>query len=394
VPLFDIPDAAAVEVSAAEVDPADVEDAEERACPLAGLDIDLNPASSQEEEEADNVTVAGTIVIMLDWMGDHKSTWASAEAVWSMLGSTIPSGARLCVFSRVKAILVAHLDGRLTILDVCPCGYTVFTNCTSGAFSSTKFRNAHRTACPRPTCRLSRYLPGVFPRVARKIMYYLGVADWMKDCYNRPDLVDFLRNDEACAPPGSLQQSHGWRDKVVDNPVMQSDVRHLALVGTADSVPYFKDKTARGGVPVMLRIANLPPELQLQLHNCHLAGIMPNEIHVLDDEGASRRVISKNSTLYPILLVLADELCNLYVRGCQATDSTRPIGHPDRLFILRCVLLFWSLPRPSARAHVLFIEHSYTRLRPVTHPVIPATTGCDYAPVAVVTGCTRSRNRS
>ena len=345
MPLFDIPDAAPVD---AEVDPDD-EDAEERPCPLAGLDIDLNPASSHEEQEADNVTVAGATVVMLDWMGDHKSTWDSADAVWTMLGSVIAKGSRLCVFSRVKAILAAHLDGRLTILEVCPCAYTVYTDCTARAFSNPKYRNAHRSACPRPQCRLSRYLPGVFPRAPRKIMYYLGVTEWLKDCHNRADLVDFLRNDEACAPPGSLQQSQGWKEKVVDNPVMNSDPRHLALIGTADSVPYFKDKGARGGVPVMLRIANLPPELQLQLQNCHLAGIMPNEVHELDEAGAVKRVVKKNSTLYPLLLVLADELCNLYVHGCRATDATRPPGHPARVFTLRCLLLLWSA-RARARA--------------------------------------------
>jgi hypothetical protein len=53
--------------------------------------------------------------------------------------------------------------------------------------------------------------------------------------------------------------------------------------------------------------------------------------------------VKKNSTLYPMLLVLADELCNLYVKGCQATDVTRPVGHSERQFTLRCLLLFWSV---------------------------------------------------
>ena len=73
-------------------------------------------------------------------------------------------------------------------------------------------------------------------------MYYLAITEWCRDLYNRRDLVDVLRNDESCGPPGSIQQSYGWRENVVDNPVMQTDARHLALMGTADSVPYFKDK--------------------------------------------------------------------------------------------------------------------------------------------------------
>ncbi len=123
---------------------------------------------------------------------------------------------------------------------------------------------------------------------------------------------------------------------------MNADVRHLGLVGTADSVPYFKDKLCRGGVPFMLRNGSLPAELQLELKNCHLVGILPNEVHELDeDTGTLRRVVKKNSTLYPMLLVLADELNRLYVEGCTAMDSTRAFGDPERIFTLRAVLLYW-----------------------------------------------------
>jgi hypothetical protein len=290
-----------------------------------------------------------------------------------MLGTELPVGSRMCVFSRVKAVLVAHLDGRLQIIHVCPCGYTVYFNCTSDAFASNKYRNERRTKCPRRKCGLTRYLPDIYPPVPRKVMYYLSVADWVQDCYNRPDLVDFLRNDGTCDTSGSVTRSQGWKDKVIDNPIMQTDVRNLALIGTADSVPYFKDRGARGGVPVMLRIANLPPALQLRLENCHLAGIMPNEVQVVDaDTGAIKRVNTKNSTLYPILLVLADELCNLYARGCQTTDATRPAGHADRIFILRCILLYWSAHSACLRFTV--------------------ATGCDHGCdrfSIVVTGCNR-----
>jgi hypothetical protein len=177
-------------------------------------------------------------------------------------------------------------------------------------------------------------------------MYYLGIQEWLKDTYNRVDLVDQLRNDNDCAQTGSTQQSHGWKAKMRDNPSMREDVRHLGLVGTADSVPYFKDKL-RGGVPFMLRIGNLSPELQLELKNCHLAGILPNEVFEIDeDTNQVKRVTKKNSTLYPMQLLMADELCNLYVHGCRAIDSTKPMGHPARHFTLRVVLLYWYVHWP------------------------------------------------
>jgi hypothetical protein len=174
------------------------------------------------------------------------------------------------------------------------------------------------------------------------VLYYLGITDWVKDTYNRPDLVHKLRNDANNGGPGSLIESHGWKTKMKDNPVMMADVRNLGLIGTADSVPYFKDMLARGGVPFMLRHGNLCPELQLELRNCHLVGILPNEVQDLDpDTGQVVRVNKHNSTLFPMLLVMADELCNLYVHGCDVTDTTKPKGHPNRRFVCRVVLLYW-----------------------------------------------------
>ena len=66
---------------------------------------------------------------MIDWMGEHKSTWESADGVWQMLRTFLPVETALCVFSRVKKILVQHLNGRLRKIDVCPCAYTVYTDC-------------------------------------------------------------------------------------------------------------------------------------------------------------------------------------------------------------------------------------------------------------------------
>jgi hypothetical protein len=177
--------------------------------------------------------------------------------------------------------------------------------------------------------------------VDAQVMYYLGVTEWCKDTYNREDMVHKSRND-GLGGPGSLKNSHGWKRKMVDNEIMAQDVRNMGLVGTADSVPYFKDKKARGGVPLMVRNGNLSPQEQLELRNCHLVGMLPNEVFEIDpDTGLVIRVIKKNSTLFPLLLMLADELNDLYVHGCQAIDATKPVGHAERHFTLRVVLLYW-----------------------------------------------------
>jgi hypothetical protein len=159
-----------------DADHSDHED-QERPCPLRKLKLDApvpipNGRDDVSEERKAQATVAEVVMVMLDWMGSHKSTWESANGVWTMLETLVPQDAALCVFARVKSILVAHLNGRLKKIDVCPCGYTVYINCTSAAFGSHRYKNAHRTCCPRPQCGLSRKVPGITPPMSRKVRAY------------------------------------------------------------------------------------------------------------------------------------------------------------------------------------------------------------------------------
>jgi hypothetical protein len=146
------------------------------------MSVPVQPDGSTEAEQEERATVAEVALRMLDWMGDHKTTWASAAGAWDMLNSLLPKATRLCAFSRVRAILVAHLDGRLRKIDICPCGYCAYMDCTSPAFSNNKYRNAHRTICPR--CDLSRYVPDYLPLKARKVCCVLSRAAFVTG-YNR-----------------------------------------------------------------------------------------------------------------------------------------------------------------------------------------------------------------
>ena len=65
------------------------DDAAERPCPLAALEVPLGEGEQDDEHEA-RVTIAEVALRMLDWMGEHKSTWESAADVWEMLTSILP----------------------------------------------------------------------------------------------------------------------------------------------------------------------------------------------------------------------------------------------------------------------------------------------------------------
>ena len=172
VPLADQPEHADIDVE--DHEPEDEDD--DRQCPLAGLDVDFPAQIGNEDERAARATVAEVALRMLDWMGEHKSTWESASGAWDMLKTLLPLETSLCVFSRVKALLVAHLDGRLKIIDVCPCGFTVYHNPISRDLAGADYKNAHQTQCPRPQCGMSRYLPGIMPLTPRKVRYYIKLT--------------------------------------------------------------------------------------------------------------------------------------------------------------------------------------------------------------------------
>ena len=180
--------AAAVEIEDGDED----DDAAERACPLDGLEgkkVPMAGDDTSDAEKAARATVAEVALRMLDWMGDHKTTWSSAEGAWDMLRSLLPEKSPMCVFSRVKAILVSHLEGRLRKIDVCPCGYTVYMNCTSATFRARRYQNAHRTCCPREQCGLSRHVPGIVPAAPRKVRPLLARCVFVILCVDVPTML-------------------------------------------------------------------------------------------------------------------------------------------------------------------------------------------------------------
>ena len=51
---------------------------------------------------------------------------------------------------------------------------------------------------------------------------------------------------------------------MTSNPRMNGDTRNQGLVGMADGIPLFRDKSSRSVVPIMFRTVNLPHGLSMQ----------------------------------------------------------------------------------------------------------------------------------
>jgi hypothetical protein len=148
-------------------------------------------------------------------------------------------------------------------------------------------------------------------------------------------------NDKLNA--GAVVHSHGFHEKMTNNPHMQSESRNQAIIMSSDGIPYFKDKGSnRKGYPCAARLANPPEAISKSLHLTHLLCLMSCEYWERDPvTGKPRRVLRGPKCLQPMMLRIADELHMLYYVGVRAVDYSLNERNADRNFILRCILLFW-----------------------------------------------------
>jgi hypothetical protein len=87
----------------------------------------------------DDERVAEIGAYLLDWMGTNKASWESAKEVWRML--KVWCGFSLPVFSAIKAIAVAWLQGRAQKIDMCRNGCAAFYDCEHRSLQAPKYQN-------------------------------------------------------------------------------------------------------------------------------------------------------------------------------------------------------------------------------------------------------------
>ena len=186
------------------------------------------------------------------------------------------------------------------------------------------------------------------------MFYHLPLKHWVRGLFSQPSLAPFLQLEQDNYSHGSVRQSNGYRQKAIDNPVINSDQRNQALIGTADGVPLFGVGNGnRAGTPFMLRTANAPEAVSLKLYNCHLHGFLPNEYFTTNPDYPLKKnpvrdhFSTKNSC--GALTVLVDDLLTAYKKGFKVVDQSKPLGDPERVFTCKTVLLYWSVSVLLAR---------------------------------------------
>lgn len=237
---------------------------------------------------------------------------STAADCWVRQKLFLPPDVDLPSFPWIKRLLTKHRETYVQCIEICRNDCVAYWD---SKHLPVPYRHSHRTKCPK--CDEPRWLvdPADGKERPSKVIYHFPVGPYMRDLYSRGDLVPHLYQDAGGETEGELKRSRGYKKKVLDNPNINADRRHLALIGTTDGVPFFDDQK-RGAWPFLLKCANLPEGLCNSVANCHLTMLSGNEYYELDPvSNTLRRCIRGPKTLMPHLSIIVDDLLHAYHKG-------------------------------------------------------------------------------
>jgi hypothetical protein len=89
-------------------------------------------------------------------------------------------------------------------------------------------------------------------------------------------------------------------------------------------------------------VASLPEGMDKQNRNTHLVAVQPSVyLSWCPIKKGPIKVHHNPKNQAPLVTLLCDDLYTLYVQGVRVVDYSVPVGTPGRVFVCRCVLLFW-----------------------------------------------------
>lgn len=291
------------------------------------------------------ITTLEVVAIMLDWMTTYKCSDKSSEDMWRRLRLFLPASIDTSTFNHAKGLVKKHQAMNVQRIEICVKDCIAFWDCKNIP-EAKNYRHSHRTQCP--VCGESRYIKSDKDTLLpRKVVFFTPIGGFLRSLYRRVDLAPFLNSKRDGHPLGHTTRSRGWQQKMVDDPLMSEDSRNIALIGTADGVPFFDDKY-RGCWPFIFRVANLPDGLSHLTLNSHVSLLSANEyLSRSPTTGQIQRYVRQPKSLHPHLLIIADDLYSAYHVGTRVIDWDCRFGLPERVFICRCKLLFWTGDYPG-----------------------------------------------
>ena len=317
----------------------------------------------ESEEKGEDLYVGEVVLAVLDWWTKHRGTASAASDVWHYTKS-LCDGPGLPSFKAVKKILDKHQLQTMLSIDVCVDMCVAFYDPESRelmafAFDTMDDGVTKRLVCPR--CNEKRFLDN--STTPRRVVYYFPYKFWLQDLLTKVDLAPLTGNDHdpKLYPSGHIRHSDGWRIKVKENPNMNSDSRNVALSGSCDGVPYFKDRNAMSGWPFVLTDENLPPGLCKTTAHAHMVSLAP-AFYKTNGEDSKIDYIKKDpKSLQPVMLILTDELLRGQSSGFSVTDYSVPAGIEGREFNLKTVLLMWTADYPGLQKCANMFEKGFQK---------------------------------
>ena len=244
----------------------------------SSLDTDQNTLiRPKTAEEDDPPSLAEVMLTVLDWYASHKQTYRATSDLCRMLALVVPPGTTLGTFREMRKLLEAHKLETCTEYDACRAGCIVYFDFSdTGPFASHEYASA--TACPK--CHSQRYVGTGINKRASHTVHFFPIAPFLRDMFRRADLREHLDNrPNDSTPPASVKKSHGYREKILRDPHINTDSRNQGLVISSDGIPYFgaADKHSRGAWPVVARLASLPDGLWDRFEFAHLYALEATE---------------------------------------------------------------------------------------------------------------------
>lgn len=234
------------------------------------------PIIEDDDDEHTYPDLGDVILQVFDWKSKHKATKSSSSDMWDFIRTLLPPNDSMGTYASLKSILNYHRMETMKKEHVCVNMCVAFVNPQSKELSGEEYQNADKQYCP--VCFQPRYLAdNVTPR---RVVYNLPMKYWLQDLFNRPDVVPHLLNNlpPTMFPSGHVRRSDGYREKVTDNPNINSDARNQALSLSADGLPYFKDQNSAGGWAVSLINENLAEgNMGHNASFVHLACLVPSD---------------------------------------------------------------------------------------------------------------------
>jgi hypothetical protein len=157
---------------------------------------------------------------------------------------------------------------------------------------------------------------------------------------------------------------------VTDNPNISADIRHQALVGGCDGIPFHKDKHASSGWPFVITTENAPIGAYRKNQHQHMFALAPSDEIEYDKNGNTFVFKRDPKSIQCVLLVLVDELLHGQDTGFNIRDFSRHVDDPEHNFMLKVILLFFMGDYPG-QGKVANMKHSGFRACHWSHVCAP-----------------------